>query len=512
MQILSKLKAYFPDNRAEWKLYLAKTIPIVFGALFFALNSFVDNFMVTSIPNATASLGFANSWTAVITSFFIGVGVFGSVLVGQFYGAKKYQQVVEVVNYRISFSLLITLIFAIVAWSVPGPFLDVFSHGQDRDPAQTIEYLRIIAISWVLLAFAYNSGNLLREVAFAKLSFISTLITLFTNIIFNLLFVYVAKWGAVGTAYASVIATGVGLILSVVFLYRAKREIMINYFLFWKFSKVIFIQFNKRILGTLIYSVAINLVVFRSSLWNFGFPSLGPEEYQVTGPGVLGLALAIANLMTSSFQAINGNINYFVGRFIGIGDWQLALRNSKKVMGINFLVALSLTIATALLIYILTLIPGFASGVHISAYNYMVNVKHASEAEATATAWKAEAFYLNHLRETVWVAAVYNPIWMLLLTTLRIIGSGGRSNIVSLANMISGILQIVWLAIIVYAILPYSSTLRENLALSTVLFYASDIIKWGGFELMKLKMQWIRNLNVEHEDLVAKEKLPQLNQ
>ncbi|UUD37848.1 MATE family efflux transporter [Mycoplasmoides fastidiosum] len=479
-------------------------MPIIFSSIFFALNSFVDNFMVTSIPNATASLGFANSWTAAISSFFIGVGGFGSVLVGQFYGAKKYKEVVEVINYRISFSLIIALAFSIAAWTAPAQFLDVFSHGQDRDQNQTIEYLNIIAISWILLAFTYNSGNLLREVAFAKLSFISTLITLVTNIVFNLIFVYVANLGAVGTAYASVISRVVALILNVAFMYKAKREITVNYFMFWRFSKAIMIQFNRRMLGTIIYSLAINLVIFRSSLWNFGFPTLGPSEYQVTGPGVLGLALAVANLMTSSFQAINGNINYFVGRYIGTDDWKLALKNGKKVMGVNFLVSLWLSLSTAIFIVIVTVIPGFASGVYTSAYEHMISTPGASEASAAAVASQAEAYYLDTLRNTVLVTAAFNPIWMLLLTTLRIVGAGGRSNAVSTVNLLTGVGQILWLTVIVYVILPHSPVLRQNLPLATVVFFASDFLRWTCFELMKWKMKWIRNLNVEHDGLKEK--------
>ncbi|WP_391591861.1 MATE efflux family protein [[Mycoplasma] cavipharyngis] len=498
MYIFKQIQKYFPTDQQEWKLYLAKTLPIVFGAVFFALNSFIDNFMVTSIPNAVASLGYANSWTAVVSSFFIGIGIFGSALVGQFYGAKKYQQVIEVVNFRISFSLLIAIIFALVAWIIPQPFLEVFSHDNDKAPEQTITYLRIIAITWILLAFTYNSGNLLREVAYAKASFFNTLITLLTNVSFNLIFVYATKYGAVGTAYASIISRVVALILNVAVMTKINHYLVINYFTFWKFSQAILIQFNKRLIGILIYSLAINLVVFRSSIWNDGFATLGDPNYLITGPAVLSLTLAITNLMTSSFQAINGNINFFIGTKIANNQVELALANAKKVLGINFLTALMLSLLTMILIVGFVHLPGFASGVE---ENVILNQKN-KLSNVNQVAHEAGQYYLTTLQYTIFVAVLYNPVWMLLLTNLRIIGSGGRNNIVSIANMVTNLMQLGWLAILVYAILPIAPAIRANLPLAYLIFFASDVVKWWFYIYLRHKIKWIKNLSTEHDQLV----------
>lgn len=491
---------YFPANLQEWKLYLAKTVPIVLGAIFFSLNSFVDNFMVGTIPNAVASLSYANFWTGIVGSFVIGIGVFGSVLSGQFYGAARYEELRQSLHYRTLLSLIIALSFALVAWIIPAPFLRVVSHGNDANESQTIAYLRIIAIAWVMLAFTSQSGNLLRELGFGKAAFATTLIVLVTNVGFNLIFVFVLKFGAVGTAYASVLARGVAFFVNPLICNKIDKNIQYWYLPFWKINRAIVLQYWKRFVGFLLYAFSINLVILRSSLWNYAYPTMGDRDFFITGGTVIGIVATITTVMTSGIMAINGNINFFIAKHVANDEVTIAAQNAKKVSTINVLVAIFLSLLTILFVLVLIRIPAFYQGV----YENVVDKLKERDWSSTLIQQKAQgavAYYQTHVLYAMIVVAVFNPLWLWGITELRIAGIGGHANITAIINCSTGVLQLLWLVLLVYAIMPHSSVMRDQFWLTYTIFFASDIIKMLLFKVAERKIPWAKNLNAEYENL-----------
>ena len=190
---MSNLKAFFPANRGRWIKYTLTSLPVIFSALIFALNSFVDNFMATIIPGGNQALAYANTWTTIVTGIIAATTIIGSALYGQYFATNDVKKIREIIRGRIVIALGITIIFTIPALIWP-EFLMQIASGFDQNVDQEImnsgsRYLRWIAISWLFSTWGYTMAMILRESGYGNATLISSCLCLGLNIVLNIIFI-----------------------------------------------------------------------------------------------------------------------------------------------------------------------------------------------------------------------------------------------------------------------------------------------------------------------------------
>lgn len=207
----------------EWKLILLFTLPIIAGNILQQLYNTVDGIVVGRAigEDAFAGVGTCGALGFIFLSVAMGLGTGVSVVISQYFGARRYNDL----NAAIDTSLLlmggIGLVFS-GAGILLTPFLvETVLNTPATIAPYAVTYFRIYAIGLVF-QFIYNGiASTLRGLGDSMASLYFLLITSVLNAGLALLFVIAFHWGVAGTAIATVISQAVCAGIS--YIYMKKR-------------------------------------------------------------------------------------------------------------------------------------------------------------------------------------------------------------------------------------------------------------------------------------------------
>ena len=481
---MNKFRLHFPADRTKTKTYLKVFLPIMLGSILFALNGVVDNFMVGDIHQGQPALGVVNSWTTIITGVFLGTAAGGSVVMSQFYHAKKYETAKEIARYRFWLSITASVLFAIVAWTAPDTLIRVFYHDSwtSKDGKMIIDnarvYLKIIAFQWILVSITFNMGNVLRELGHGKIPMIWGVGTLTANMTLNAILMYGFHMGVEGAAYASIAGRFVALSVGSSYLYFKKIKVAFNPFSILRVSWETRKLFWKRWAYILSISTAVFFVTARNIFYNDAFPVDGTLGQGIKGVSILALTASIMSVFTTAFNALSAMAARFVGSELGKGNLKQARINSDELKGFN-------TVMAALTSLILIVFASFVPNM-----DFLVRGKTGLDAHRL----------LFQVRNSLYVIAFFYPMWIWFSTSYRNGSSGGKGKWFAFADwIISGPIQIGWIALLAFGVVPNSSYMSANFFTMYGLFFLSDIIKLVVQELLYYKTKWLHSLTQEEE-------------
>ena len=224
------------------KQILKFALPMLLGSLFQQLYNIVDSISVGKYlgKEALASVGASFPIIFTIVALVIGIGSGASVVISQYYGAKDTEKVKRAVD-----TLNIFLVVTGVLVSIVGLLLSRWIFTILKLPAELMDsavtYLNIYLMGMIVF-FGFNSiTSILRGVGDSKNPLYYLIIATILNILFDLLFVLVFKWGIAGVAWASVVAQFIAFIIAVIHINRKHTVIKLA---LWgiKFDWDIFIQ------------------------------------------------------------------------------------------------------------------------------------------------------------------------------------------------------------------------------------------------------------------------------
>lgn len=495
-QIFNKILSYFPHNKNQWKNFLLTSAPAILSAMIFSLNAFVDNFMSTNIDGGNQALSYANTWTELEIGIISLTSVVGSIIFAQYLGKNNIKKVKEIINIRILFSIFIALLFAIPAWIIPNEMTLLIS-GFDNDILDSVFYksslyLRLITISWILNSVWYTISMILREKHHGFAPFISSTISLLTNIILNSIFIYGLNFGIEFLAYSTIISNFLGLSFCLIFIILKDREILINPLKIFIISKEIFRHFFARILSFLLLSIGSIVVTIRFVFWNIGYPtgSIGKPDYVLAAANILGITGMFFNIFWTAFESINANIAIYVGKELGANRFNIAVENAKQLQGFHTVLAIVLALLLFSLSFGVEKMEFLANGYKQSLVDYLKSLNLTQENIITISN-QAISLFLSNLKFTLWPLCLFMPMFIWFITRSRVISSGGHTNVVALVESIVGTLQLIWLLII-------SLLLNKDNSLSFpwayFIFFLSDIPKFVIYEIIFYKIDWVKNI------------------
>ncbi len=498
--MFNKIKSYFPKDGIMWKEFLFLVLPVIGGSILFALNSFVDNFMVGHIAGGTAGLFAANTWTSIIMGIFMGTSATGSILVAQYYYSGKHDKVKEIAKIRYGITIFVAISFTIAAQIKPNQMIEKFLGQKPSSNSivnlkawnagltQGSNYLKNITWMWLMIAITFNMGNICREIGYGKVTLFSGLMGLTLNITLNYTTMKTSlfghQMGAEGAAWASV-AGRIGS-FSIMFLYGVikKLPIMFNPLKFFRVSKEIHQAFWKRISIFGMTALTMVFITIRNQFYSDGYPEGGSLEAGIGAATFLGLTGAIFNIFSVIFNSINSIVAKFVGGELGKGNIDKAIENSKRLHGFNT----SLAVALSIILLIIS--------IWIPKMTFLQNT-------GSANISTHDQAVLLLTKKTMWPLALFYPFWIWFVTSKACAVSGGKVNLVSFLDaMTSGPLQLGWLAILMYAIVPHSKYLMQNFDITYFLFFLADIPRGISFMYVYYKTNWA--VNITHKEALAK--------
>ncbi len=215
----------------EGPLIFKFAMPMVFGNVFQLLYNVVDSVVVGNYIGKEALAAVGTSFPVIFTliSLIIGVATGSTIIISQYFGAKKMEEVRRAID-----TLFIFLFFASIFVGTLGIVFaaDIFrliKLPEDVIP-DAVVYLRIY-LSGLVLFFGFNGTSaVLRGLGDSKTPVYFMVISTIVNIFLDILFVLVFHWGIEGVALATLIAQGGAFITAVFYLNRTHEVINFSFF------------------------------------------------------------------------------------------------------------------------------------------------------------------------------------------------------------------------------------------------------------------------------------------
>lgn len=256
----------------ESKLIFKFALPMLLGNVFQQLYNIVDSIIVGNFlgKEALAAVGASFPIIFLFLSLIIGIASGSTIVISQYFGAKKIKEVKQTIE-----TLYIFIFFASIVVSILGIFFseEIFRLLQlpEKIIPQATSYFNIF-IGGVLVSFGFNGTSaILRGLGDSKTPLYFLILSTIINIVLDLVFVLIFKWGISGVAIATVIAQGITFILAILYLNKYHQIIHISIFKL-KFNKQIFHKSIKIGLPTGIQQsfVALGMMALMSIVNTFG--------------------------------------------------------------------------------------------------------------------------------------------------------------------------------------------------------------------------------------------------
>ncbi|MCP4337155.1 MAG: MATE family efflux transporter [Mycoplasma sp.] len=505
----TKIKEYFPKSKLQWKEFLMLAIPVIGGSLLFALNSFVDNFMVGHIKGATAGLFAVNSWTSIIMGIFAGTSATGSILVAQFYYSGNYEKVKEIAKIRFIITLTVAISFAFASWFAGDEMVRTFltkpknqlsSPDFDAGLNQGKRYIKYISFMWILIAITFNLGNMSRETGNANFPFIAGIFGLISNITLNYLtmrtdsfnwmnggFRFETEGAAIATIAARLTVATITLFLII----NKKLPIIFWPWKIFGISKEIQIYFWKRWTIFIFTSLTMVFITIRNKIYTAGYPSGAltsstNPNISIGSADMLGLSWAIFGIISVVFNAINIIVTKFVGGELGKDNIKLAKENSKRIHGFMLVVTLPFILISILGIILLPYM------------SFLQNTTKGLTGVSKHTAELRDSLVLKEASLSMIALTLFLPWWNWFVTSKSCALSGGRVNLVSTIDIFtSGPFFLGWLSLVMIVIAPQTGI---PFWVAYILGFLADIPRGIAFMWVYHKKEWAFNINKENNN------------
>jgi putative MATE family efflux protein len=226
----------------EGRLILNFAWPLVLGNLLHQAYNIVDSIIVGRVLGKEALAAVGASFPVIYTliAFVIGIGSGATVVVSQYFGAKKYDDVKKATSTIFIFLFFASIVLTIPAIAFSKQIFTLLNVDAQVLPLAT-EYFNIYMMGNVAF-FGFNGiASVLRGMGDSLTPLWFMVISTVTNILLDVLFVMVFEWGIPGVAWATVIAHLIPFVLGAVYLTRRHQLISFK-FSELKFDKPIFMQ------------------------------------------------------------------------------------------------------------------------------------------------------------------------------------------------------------------------------------------------------------------------------
>ena len=210
-----------------WKLIVQFALPIMLGNLLQQLYNTADTIIVGNFEGqqALSSVGACTSLTILFTALALGFSIGAGVLISQYFGAGRMQELRRYAATSIVLMLAMGLVMTMVGLLSAELLLRGFLGTPESLLPQSVLYFRIYAAGLVF-QFGYNiAAALLRALGDSRATLYFLLVSSVLNVVLDLLFVAALGMSVAGAAIATVISQLASCVIGFWYMYR-KYELL----------------------------------------------------------------------------------------------------------------------------------------------------------------------------------------------------------------------------------------------------------------------------------------------
>lgn len=303
-----------------WQVILVFALPIFISNLFQQLYNACDSMIVGKFIGDTALAAVSSSGNLIFlfTSFFIGTASGASVLISKYYGEKNYDKLSKTIHTNLCVGLIAGIILTFVGVFLSPVLLRLMDTAPNVLPS-SIEYFKCYfygAIGLVLYNICSSTLNALGD---SKRTLVYLIISSLMNIVLDLLFIGVFKFGVGAAGIATAISQLFSVFLCMIHLMK-KGHIYTVSFSQLKIDKEIFFLTIKYGIPAGIQNSVIALanVFVQKNINSFG-------DVAMSGCGTYSKLEGFAFLPITSFTIA---LTTFVSQNVGAKEYDRARKGS----------------------------------------------------------------------------------------------------------------------------------------------------------------------------------------
>lgn len=314
--------------------------PILFGTFFQQLYNTADAMVVGRFVGKQALAAVGGSTSTLINllvGFFVGLSSGATVVISQFYGARKADKVHWAVHTSIAFSVIGGIVFMIIGLAGSPWALEAMKTPEDV-MGHSVIYIRIYFLG-IIANLIYNMGaGILRAVGDSRRPLYFLIASCLTNIALDILLVAVLRMGVAGAAIATISSQ----LLSAILVVRTLMRTDDMYKLDW--NKV---RIDRRMLQRIVrigIPAGMQSVMYNISnvIIQAGVNTLGTDN--VTAWATYG---KVDGLYWMMINALGISVTTFVGQNYGAGR----MDRVRKGAGACMVIGVVLTASVGVLLY-----------------------------------------------------------------------------------------------------------------------------------------------------------------
>ena len=259
-----------------WKVMLRFVLPIFLGTLFQSLYNTIDAIIVGRFAGkeALAAIESVLNFHRLPVSFFVGLSSGATIIISQYFGANKKDEVSKASHTAILFAIVGGLLLSVLSCILSPFFIRLIKVPEEI--FYQAQIYTIICFSGIVASMIYNIGSgILRALGDSKTPFYILIVSNILNIILDLILVVVFNLGVIGVGMATLIAQIASAILIFIILLRTKLDckIYINKICFYKkYLKEIFRLGLPIGVQSVLYPISNTII--QSSINTFGVNSI----------------------------------------------------------------------------------------------------------------------------------------------------------------------------------------------------------------------------------------------
>ena len=197
-----------------WKSMLLFALPVFLGNVFQQLYNTFDSWVVGNYlgDNALAAVSSSGSLIFMMIGFFNGVAMGAGVIIARCYGAKDYDSMRRAIHTDVAFGLTAGILLTALGVAFTPTILRWMDTPEDVLP-QSIPYFRYYFCGAIFTVMYNIMVGILHAVGDSRHPLYYLIFSSFVNVVLDLLFVAVFRWGVGSAAIATTISQGVSALL-----------------------------------------------------------------------------------------------------------------------------------------------------------------------------------------------------------------------------------------------------------------------------------------------------------
>lgn len=320
---------------------LAFAWPIFLGQVLQQFYNMADAWVIGNFSSneAFAAVSSGGNLTFLIIGFFNGIAAGSEVVISRYFGARDQENVKASIHSTFLFGLISSAAATAGGLLLIPPLLQMMNTPETVLPF-SLQYFRIY-FAGVSTVVMYNiCMSIMRALGDSVHPLYYLMISSFTNVLLDLLFVVVFHWGVVGAATATIIAQGFSVFLCILQLIHNSEESQRLEFRCLRWNKHLMYSIIRQGLPAGIQNAVISLgnVAIQANVNSFGASAMSGHGAQAKIEG-----FAFLPVMSMSMT-----LPTFVSQNLGAGQ----VGRAKKGSMYGVLIGMAAAAATGVVIYI----------------------------------------------------------------------------------------------------------------------------------------------------------------